>query len=282
MRRLTSIKYTFHTMSYRFTYKVRQVQDLERKLRNAKMEVVALQSQMQRQRMASLDESDWVESSFRRPSSESDGRNPLRDFDFHRVRDEIIRRSRGLFLVPPAWREAVPDPINEGSVGLGFSKNLFSPRLPPRPLMEHLLRLFKAEVFAVSPFVDLDLFAERATELYESKAEKDEHGILLHASRSWLVVFFATLALTAHTVQDEVIIQSHPEPSVPIGWDLVDAATFYFGPLTKRNTVDDVRGSLILAVYYKQLNELGAANIWLGLSCKIAQYLGTKPTITMF
>ena len=246
------------------------------------MEVVALQSQMQRQRMASLDESDWVESSFRRPLNESDGRNPLRDFNFHRVRDEIIRRSRGLFFVPPAWREPVPDSISEGSVGPYSSKNLFSPKLPPRLLMEHLLRLFKAEVFPVSPFVDLDLLTERATELYESKAERDEHGILLHASRSWLVVFFATLALTAHTVRDEVIMQFYPELSVPIGRDLVDAATFYFGPVTKRNTVDDVRGSLLLAVYYRQLNELGAANIWLGLSCKIAQYLGRNPKITTF
>jgi len=267
---------------HHFTYKARQVQDLERKLRNAKMEVVALQSQMQRQRIASLDESDWPESSLRRPSSESDRRTPLRDFDFHRVRDEIIRRSPGLFLVAPAWREPVPDPVSEGSIGLCFYKNLFSPRLPPRQLMEHLLQLFKAEVFAVSPYVDLDLFTERATELYESNAEKDEHGILLHASRSWLVVFFATLALTAHTVQDEVIMRSYTEPSVPIGWDLVDAAAFYFGPVTKRNTVDDVRGALILAVYYRQLNELGAANIWLGLSCKVAQYLGSKPKNTIF
>jgi hypothetical protein len=242
------------------------------------MEVVALQSQMQRQRIASLDESDWPETSMRRPSNESDVRNPLRDFDFARVRDEIIRRSPGLFLVPPAWRDPVTDPVSESSVGLYFYKNLFTPKLPPRELTEHLLQLFKTEVFAISPFVELDIFTERVTELYESTAEKDEHGIILHASRSWLVVFFATLALTAYCIQDEIILRYRSNEDVPVGWDLVDAATFYFGPVTKRNTVDDVRGALTLAVYYKQLNEIGAANVWLGLSCKIAQYLGKPPS----
>jgi hypothetical protein len=148
--------------------------------------------------------------------------------------------------------------------------------------MEHLLQLFKGELFAGSPFVDLDVFAERATELYESDGARDEHGILLSTSRSWLVVFFATLALTALCVQDEVIMHNQTDATVPVGWDLAEAATFYFGPLTKRNTVDDVRGALLLAVYYKQLNELGAANVWLGLCCKIAQYLGSKPVLRNF
>ena len=44
--------------------------------------------------------------------------------------------------------------------------------------------------------------------------------------------------------------------------------------MTKQSTLDDIRGALTLALYYKQVNEIGAASIWLGLSCKIAQYLG--------
>lgn len=255
----------------------RQVQDLERKLKNAKMEVSNLQSQMQRQRLAALDDSEWADTTWRRGSSESDARELIPGFDFRRVREEIIRRSPGLFQVPPAWRESAPDPVGEKDIGVRYDKNNFNPTLPPRPFVEHLLQLFQTEVSTISPYVDFQTLFERANEMYESENERDENGILLHASRSWLVVFFATLALTAQYIQDDTILQHYSDESrsaTPIGWDLADSAAFFFGPVTKRNTLDDIRGALTLAVYFKQINELGAANIWLGLACKIAQYLG--------
>jgi hypothetical protein len=102
--------------------------------------------------------------------------------------------------------------------------------------------------------------------LYDTEEERNEHGIPMSASRGWLVLFFATLALTANLIQDEIILQhySQQDASILIGWDLADSAAFLFGPVTKKNTLDDVRGALTLAVYFKQLNELGAANSWLG------------------
>ena len=255
----------------------RQVQDLERKLRNAKMEVSNLQSQMQRQRLAALDDSEWADSSWRRNSTESDIREPILGFDFGRIREEIIRRSPGLFHIPPAWRELVPDTVGEKDVGSRHYKTNFNPTLPPRPFAEHLLQLFQTEVFAISPYVDLQSFVERANEMYDMESEGNKNEIPLHASNSWLVLFFATLALTAQCIQDDIILEHYKEHSalsIPIGWDLADAATLFFGPATQKKTLDDIRGALMLAVYFKQLNELGAANIWLGLAYKIAQYLG--------
>src|SRR5271169_14235 len=95
----------------------RQVQDLERKLRNAKLEVSNLQSQMQRQRVAALDDSEWTDTAWRRNSSEPDVRDSIPGFDFSHAREEIIRRSPGLFQVPPAWREPVSDLVSEKDVG---------------------------------------------------------------------------------------------------------------------------------------------------------------------
>lgn len=252
---------------------IRQVQDLERKLRNAKLEVSNLQSQMQRQRLAALDDTEWTEQTFRRNSNDSDQKESLPTIDFRQVREEIIRRSPGLFNVPPAWREYIPDPVSD-DVSCG---KLTPPVLPPQEFTRHLLQLFKFEVFAFSPSIDVDVFVERAEEMYTSTYPKDDGGIPLNTSRSWLVVFFATLANTAQLIQDEVILQyySEKEYSGPIGGDLADSAVFFMGPVTKKNTLDDIRGSLTLAVYYKQLNELGAANIWLGLAYKMAQYLGS-------
>lgn len=227
---------------------------------------------MQRQRLAALDDTEWTEQTFRRNSNDSDLRESLPTLDFRRVREEIIRRSPGLFNVPPAWREYIPDQVGD-DVSCGKS---LPPVLPPRDFVHHLLQLFKSEVFALSPSIDVDVFLERAEEMYTSTYPKDDGGIPLNTSRSWLVMFYATLANTAQLIQDDVILQyyTQKEYSGPIGGDFAESAAFFFGPVTKKNTLDDVRGALTLAVYYKQLNELGAANIWLGLAYKIAQYLG--------
>src|SRR5438552_8148465 len=105
---------------------------------------------MQRQRLAALDDSEWADTTWRRNSNESDVRKPIRGFDFRRVREEIIRRSPGLFHVPPAWRELAPDPVGESEVVVSKYNNTFNPTLPPRPFVEHLLELFRTEVFAIS------------------------------------------------------------------------------------------------------------------------------------
>jgi hypothetical protein len=249
------------------------------------MEVSNLQSQMQRQRLAALDDSEWTDTTWRRNSNESDVREPIRGFDFRRVREEIILRSPGLFHVPPAWQESVPDLVGD-DVGGSHNKTNLSPTLPPQPFFNHLLQLYKTEVFTISPYVEFQSFIERANDMYDTEEERDENRIPLHASRSWLVVFFATLALTAQCIQDDIILQYYSggeERTTPIGWDFAETAALFFGPVTKKNTLDDIRGALTLAIYYKQLNELGAANIWLGLACKIAQYLGIiAPTSSNF
>jgi hypothetical protein len=227
---------------------------------------------MQRQRLVALDDSEWQETTWRRNSNESDVREPIQGFEYSRVREEIIRRSPGLFNVPPAWRESIPDPIGQKT----FKRN-YDPGLPDRAYAEHLIHLFQTEVFAISPYIALQMFVERANEMYDSVNERDSSGIPVDTSRSWLVLFFATLALTAHYIQDEIILQhsaAQTDPTVPIGSDLAEAAAFFFGPIAKKNTLDDIRGALMLAVYFKERNELETANMWLGLSCKIAQHLG--------
>jgi hypothetical protein len=258
------------------------VQDLERKLRNAKLEVSNLQIQMQRQRLAELDDpAEWSETTWRRSSSEPDARGPqelIRGVDFQRVRDEIILRSSGLFNLPPAWREYVPDPISESELGKCYYNRL-RPPLPPRLFTEHLLELLRNEVFAICPYVDLDIFIERALAIYDSTEPRDEMGIPLDTSRSFLTMFFGYLAYTAQCIQDDIILEhySSTDPKMIIGHDLADAAVAYFGPVTKKPTIDDVRGALMLALYFRQINEVGGANLWLCVSIKMAQYLCALP-----
>ena len=237
------------------------------------------QLQMQRQRLAALDDSDWTETTWRQSSNDSDVREPIPGLNYARVRDEIIGRSPGLFQVPPAWRDTGGELLNEETTG--FYMSGVPPRLPERDYVEHLLRLFRTEVFVIGPWVELQKFMELASALYGS--DRNENGVPVNTPRSWLVVFFAILALTAICIQDEVILRHASElkyPSIPVGWELAEAAIFFFGPVTKRNTLDNARGALALAMYFKQLNELEPANLWIGIATKIAQHLG-KPFIPL-
>ncbi len=89
--------------------------------------------------------------------------------------------------------------------------------------------------------------------------------------------FFAVLALTAQFIQDDIILQyysTEEAPTSPIAQDLAESAVYFLGPGTNKKKLDDVRGSLVLSLYYNQLNEINRANIWLGLACKVAQNLG--------
>ena len=117
--------------------------------------------------------------------------------------------------------------------------------------------------------------------MYNSEHPRDEGGIPLNTSRSWLVFFFAVLAFTAQSIQDDIILHHYSteqDPTLPIARDLAESAVYFLGPITKKNKLDDVRGSLALSLYYNQLNEISAANIWLGFACKVAQNLGNFHT----
>jgi hypothetical protein len=254
------------------------VQDLERKLRNAKLEVSNLQSQVQKQRLAALDDAEWSDLTWRR-SSDADVRDPIRRVDFRLVREIIIHRSSGLFTLPPAWREPISDPIGQERAACTRR-----PALPPQLFVEHLLNLFRNEVFFISPSMDPDLFLERSAALYSSSEPRDENGVPVGTSRSWLMVFFAVLAFTSYCIQDEVILQHYAtveERLLHIGEDLAECAMCFFGPITKRSTLDDIRGALLLAEYYKTCNEMGAANLWLGASVKMAQLLGINACVVL-
>jgi hypothetical protein len=148
------------------------LQDLESKLRHAKREVLNLKFQMEKKRLAAPDESEW-----RQNSSESDIREPLEAFSFQHIREEIITRSPGLFNVPPAWRETIPDVVSDGRLESCYDQQDFRPVLPPRPFIIHLLHLFTTEVFAIGPTVFVKEFGEKVSQMYVSEHRRDDGGI---------------------------------------------------------------------------------------------------------
>jgi len=240
------------------------------------MEVSNLQAQMQKQRLAALDEGEWADAPTW--SRETDVRQAgNKAVDFASVREQIIRRSHGLFSVPPAWRENVSDSLSGDKETTGVKNDDFKPVLPDRSFVQHLVRLYIKHVSNVAPYMDLTDFTNRARQLYDINGEEGDNGIPLQTSRSWMFMFFATLALTAYYIQDSTILehyQKQEDRALPVGWDLACAAAHFSGPFTKRTSLNDVRGALTLGNYFRQLNELGAASVWLGVACKIGQNIG--------
>ena len=252
---------------------------MERKLRNAKMEVSNLQAQMQKQRLAALDDPEWADSAvWSRTSSESDTRQAGNTaIDFASVREQIMKRSQGLFNVPPAWRENVSDLLGEGMETIGFEYDGIKLVLADRTFVQYLVELYISDVSNVAPYMDLNDFTNRANQLYDINEENGDNRIPLQTSRSWLSVFFATLALTAYSIQDQAILEYYEKQkdrSFPVGWDFARAAIHFSGPFMRRSSINDVRAALTLGIYFRQLNELGGASIWLGVACRIGQNIG--------
>ena len=251
------------------TYISRTVAELESKLRAAKVEVSRLQAEMESQRLEAVKYPELAETirTHRFGDPEMRTRDPTRGVDFRRVRAEIIRRSPGLFNVPPGWRESVDDTMTASDLSTTTQSQ---PSLPPRELADHLLHLFSTETFCFCPTVDVDDFVGQVQAMYITDQDRDESGIPRNTSRSWFCMVLAYFALTAQLIQDDVILE-HSNRVVRIGQDFADSASACLGPAWRKNTLDDVRGALALSLYYKMVNEMGAANVWLAVATRIAQ-----------
>jgi hypothetical protein len=194
--------------------------------------------------------------------------------EIRRAREELVSGSQGLFNVPEAW--SLPF---DGTANLQEPQMCCPPSTLPDPaLVSRLIHGFQMGAFRISPYHEVDEFVELSNRIYASATRGNEGPEISPAHpKSWLVGFFASLALTAHCMSDdkEVAAHYHDRPQTAVGWDLAYSAQWFFTPMSRKRTVDDVRGSLALSIYYRRLNHMDSARIWLSVSREIALQLGT-------
>ncbi|KAL1628291.1 hypothetical protein SLS54_001864 [Diplodia seriata] len=236
---------------------IKQVQDLQSQLAEAKHQISQLRTMLQhggamdvdKQRVdvPTLNLPDIVPSSERKHGPPSLG-------NFDHVRKNIRIYSRGIFKAPPPYRHNAPQPSYPAA-------NL---SLPPRHITDQLLAQYYGSTHVWAPLIHWPTFMAEVEEIYSA-------GSFQGAPQIWVAVFFAVLACGSLQTADS-------SPRVPLAEDegktYMEVAARSINTWSDDMTIDHARTTLLVSVFLTEMNLKSAGWVWLGSAVRIAQDLG--------
>lgn len=249
---LTELQETNRRMS-----SIKQVQDLQSQLAEAKHQISQLRSMLQHGGAMDVDKQAVDVPTLNLPdivpsSERKHGPPPMGNFDH--VRKNIRIYSRGIFKAPPPYRPTVPQASYPSS-------NLV---LPQRQITDQLLSQYYASYHRFAPLVHWPTFQVEVDKIYAA-------GSFQGAPQIWVSVFFAILACgTLHTTDSSPGL---PTPDVE-GKTFIDIAQRSINTWSDDMTIDHARTTLLTSIFLTEMNLKSAGWVWLGSAVRIAQDIG--------
>lgn len=233
----------------------RQVQDLEKQLFNAKQQINQLRSMLQDNGAMAVDQASVPPPQLNLPEAPPtrDRQNvaqPMERFD--NVRKNIRNYSRGIFKPPQAYRHPGPQPLCSDS----------ATPLPPKHVTDRLLAQYHGMVHRIAPCLHWPTFTSECEELYR-------RGTFQGLRVIWKPLFFAVLA--CGTLMDA---PSAGKPPGAEGSSYAETAIRNINTMTDETTIDHARTSLLLSMYFTEMNLKSAGWVWLASAIKICQDAG--------
>lgn len=250
---MSSIKYTQFASSPRgeedtLTPLRRQVQDLQSQLAEAREELAELRS-------ARREEDHMLNLPEIRPSTERKVELPvLRDFES--VRQNIRSFGKGIFKVPPLYRQIIPPQLMIGA----------ERQLPPKQLVDKLLHQYYYSIHRLYPILHWPSFYKQVEQMY---ANGSWEGV----AQVWASVFYAVLACGTLQTPDSIDSEEGGRPTTD-GVDFMRASTRCINTWTDEMSLDHTRCALLLCHYLTEMNLKSAGWTWLGSAVRIAQDIG--------
>ncbi|KAK6353069.1 hypothetical protein TWF696_005059 [Orbilia brochopaga] len=246
-----SVKCQFTKETNRRMSSIKQVQDLEKQLAQAKAQIQYLKSIS---RNSSTDSTSDVNLNIPELGVDPPKRAPPpANANLSSTRSHLRNLCRGVYKPPPPYR-------------LNGKQKDFSPpmpELPPRAVADHLLTQFNATVHNVVPILHWPTFVSACEALYQ-------HGDLTKVEPSWLSTFFAVLSCGLLFTVDKSILAMYPDR----GKDFSVISRVLTDLFNDEFVIDHVRAALLMAVYLTEINCKSAAWTWLGSTIRIAQDIG--------
>ncbi|KAF3929485.1 hypothetical protein ABW19_dt0200268 [Dactylella cylindrospora] len=246
-----SVKCQFTKETNRRMSSIKQVQDLEKQLAQAKAQIQYLKSIS---RNSSADSASEVNLNIPELGADPPKRtSPPSNPGLSGIRTHLRDYCRGVYQPPPPYR------VNGQQQH--FEPPL--PELPPRAVADHLLTQFNATVHNVVPILHWPTFVSACEALYQ-------HGDTTRVTPSWLSTFFAVLSCGLLFTADESVLEMYPDRGKGfsvISRQLTDLFNDEF-------VIDHVRAALLMAIYLTEINCKSAAWTWLGSTVRIAQDIG--------
>ncbi|CZT23924.1 related to ZFR1 regulator of fumonisin biosynthesis [Ramularia collo-cygni] len=245
------VKCQFTKETNRRMSSIKQVQDLEKQLSMAKQQIGQLRGMLQdgsssdAPRVPALNLPDENVPKERRPAP------PMLE-GFEDVRNNIRTHSKGVFKLPPPYRQYGPQPTYPNH----------SQPLPPKHVADRLMSLYHRTIHVYAPHIHFPTFMQEYEELYRV-------GTFAQCRDIWVALFYAVLA--CGTLMDNSPKSSMEESE---GGKFMDICMKSINTWSDEMTVDHVRTTLLVSVYFAEMNMQTPGWIWLGTSVRVAQDVG--------
>ena len=183
------------------------------------------------------------------------GPPPLGNFDH--VRKNLRIYGRGIFKAPPPYRPvAAPTSFAPGP---GVSAT------PPTKHMAYrLLDQFYSSIHQIFPLLHWPSFKEEVDRIYA-------RGTFQGSPQRFVALFYAVLC--CGTLQTYDSAPDAPRPDVE-GSEFMKLAVRTVNTWTDEITVDQARTSILMSIYFTELDMKSAGWVWLGSAIKMCQDIG--------
>ncbi|KAK6438694.1 hypothetical protein LTR95_005099 [Oleoguttula sp. CCFEE 5521] len=251
-----AVKCQFTKETNRRMSSIKQVQDLEKQLAQAKQQINNMRSMVQANGLVSPDSTTAKLQPLDLPdlASREEKIAPSPMIEAERVQHNLRRYGTGVFKLPPAYRlptRARPYPHNNTP-------------LPAKQYADRLLSRYHESTHSFVPHLHWPTFVREYEGLYRS-------GTFAGRECMWVALFFMVLAVGTTT--------GHPIGSPPDandGTEFVKMAIQTIDFLDDNITLNHVRVNLLLSCYFNEMNLQSTSWIYLAATVTMAQDIGLQ------
>jgi ribosomal protein L37AE/L43A len=249
------VKCQFTKETNRRMSSIKQVQDLEKQLAQAKQQINRMRSLLPETGGAEVDVNPINVPTLNLPETAREHKPGLPSMsNFDGVRQNLRVYGRGIFKPPPAYRR----------IGSSVNSQKSHIPLPPKQVADHLLSHYHGSVHIYAPHVHWPTFVQEYEEVYRVGSFDGKESI-------WVAMFFAILACGTLMDQPE---NSSLQDSESTGYIAMCLRSLDF--LCDDLTLNHVRVNLLLSIYHIEQNLTSTGWVYLAATVNIATDLGLQ------
>ncbi|KAK5122640.1 hypothetical protein LTR85_003903 [Meristemomyces frigidus] len=248
------VKCQFTKETNRRMSSIKQVQDLEKQLSQARTTINQMRTMLQDGNGNDLDGPSANVPALQLPELANKERRPgppvIEAFD--EARQNIRNYGRGVFKPPPPYRALGPQP----------SYPHLAHTLPPKAVADRLLSHYHGSVHVYAPLLHWPTFLQEYDAVYRA-------GTFQHSRHIWVALFFAVLA--CGTLMDP---QPNGSAQEGEGAGYLDMCLRSINTWSDELVMDHARSALLISIYFMEVNLRSAGWVWLGAAVRISQDIG--------
>ncbi|KAL8725469.1 MAG: hypothetical protein Q9166_007331 [cf. Caloplaca sp. 2 TL-2023] len=249
-----NVKCQFTKDSNKRMSSIKQVQDLEKQLAQAKQQLSQLRPQSgdgSPDEAQPYDKSSLLIQEYEPPPRKRQKISAHQDFSA--VRSDLRNYGRGIFKPPQSYLQHQSHATSRSAI----IKGLDLPDLPPKHVADELLYLYRISFHATFPLLDWTTFSQGYESVYRQRS-------LREVPQVWSALLFAVFACGTlpRYLRD--------------GQDYSEKSRRLLDLSADDLTLDHVRTAVLTSVFLVEMNRKSAGWTWLGIAVRMGQDIGLQ------